>query len=92
MFHHILLVIIFLGPCLMFGDTETEKSLKKILDQPYLLDEAINSSVILSDCNYERDDFKRIIVGAIKTLRFFEEHLDDLVIDAAIGTRVMQCK
>jgi len=92
MFLRILLASVLLGSRLIFGDLETEKTFKKILVQPKFLDETINSDLILSDCNYERNDFKRIIESASRVLDFFELHLDELVIDAAIGTRMMQCK
>jgi len=91
MLHHTLVASILLGACLIFGCryAEAEETLKKIRENPNFLDEAMNSSMI-SDCNYVRDDFKRIIVSAIRILDFFDRHLDELVVDAAIGTRIME--
>lgn len=94
MLYPILVASFLLGSCLTVGCrlSEAEKTLRVIRERPDWLDEVTNSSTILSDCNYDRVDLKRIIASAIKVLDFFEMYLEDLVIDAAIGTRIMECK
>lgn len=45
-----------------------------------------------SDCQYERTDFQNIVQSATAAMDFFDRHLDGLVLDAAIGTRIMECE
>ena len=46
----------------------------------------------LSSCDYERGDFRKIVLSATNAMDFFERHVDGLVLDASIGTRIMECK
>lgn len=84
----ILLIVVIIG----YGVIEVGETLAKNQDKFNWLEEITNSSTMLSECNYELHDLKRIIVSAERILDFVEKHLDDLVIDAAIGTRIMECK
>lgn len=41
-------------------------------------------------CDRNKPDWLRMIRSALKTLDYFEDHLDELVTDAAVGTRIME--
>lgn len=94
MLHRILVAIVLLGSSSILGSrySEVEQTMQKIRERSNWLEEVTNSSTISSNCNYQRVDLKKIIASAVSVLDFFDKHLEELVIDAAIGTRVMECK
>lgn len=44
----------------------------------------------LRRCNYNIDDFNDMIDSITRALEFFQLYLTELVVDAAVGTRILQ--
>ncbi|CAG7833739.1 unnamed protein product [Allacma fusca] len=73
-----------------FRYSDAQKTLKTLREKSSLFEEGSNSTMLLSECNYDRGDLKRIILSATRAMDFFEHYLSNLVLDAAIGTRLME--
>ena len=70
---------------------EQIKSLSDSVEQQEDVQEG-REAVNCSSCDYKKEDFRKIVLSASRALDFFDRHVDRLVLDAAIATRIMQCK